>query len=56
MLKTGGGFQDIQDENKNKDVYISKLDIIIKTELSTIRQLRKKKEMLEIEIADNKRE
>ena len=54
MMKTGGGFKDIEeDSRRHKDVYISKLDTIIKTELSSIRQLWKKKENLELEIADN---
>lgn len=54
MMKTGGGFKDIEEDSKrHKDVYISKLDTIIKTELSSIRQLWKKKENLELEIADN---
>ena len=40
MMKTGGGFKDIEEDSKrHKDVYISKLDTIIKTELSSIRQL-----------------
>ena len=37
MMKTGGGFKDIEEDSKrHKDVYISKLDTIIKTELSSI--------------------
>jgi len=38
MMKTGGGYRDIEEEGKrHKDVYISKLDTLIKTELSMIR-------------------
>ena len=39
-MKTGGGYLDMEEEGKrHKDVYISKLDTLIKTELSMIRQL-----------------
>jgi hypothetical protein len=39
MMKVGGGFEDINEEEKrmgNKDLYISKLDILIKKELGCI--------------------
>ena len=53
MMKIGGGYEDIEEESKrNKDVYMNKLDTLIKQELSTIWQMRKKKENLELEIAD----
>jgi len=40
FMKVGGGFEEIEEENKwshNKDLYISKLDTLIKKELGTIR-------------------
>jgi len=55
MIKTGGGYQDIDEENKrHKDLYISKLDTLIKQELGTIWTMWKRKENLEVETADFK--
>lgn len=57
LMKVGGGYEDIDEENKwtgYKDLYISKLDTLIKKELGSIRNLWKSKEKLEMEIANSK--
>lgn len=54
MMKVGGGYEDIDQENKwlgYKDLYISKLDTLIKKELGSIRNLWKDKDWIEIDIA-----
>lgn len=56
-MKTGGGFLGLEEERHKSgvdDMYITKIDQIIKDDLGKIRQLRKKREGIEVEIAEIK--